>query len=100
MSDTPNQAIELPPNTPTHAPFPPDPSARRITLALVGGTIIWGLYFMIVYSLTSLTCVWSWFDLSVGGSGGGLKVAQIIATVIALALLGYITFVCFQEWRG
>src|SRR4051812_2711765 len=99
MSDQLDHPLEAPP-PPPQMHLKPRSAAGRITLALIGGTAVWGFYFMFVYSLTSLTCIWSWFDLSVGGSGAGLKVTQTIATVIALGLLAYIIFVAYQEWRG
>jgi threonine/homoserine/homoserine lactone efflux protein len=100
MSSQLNQSLELSHETPPPAHLKPPSSTGRITLALIGGTVVWGLYFMFVYSLTSLTCVWSWFGLSVGNSGSGLKVTQAIATVIALGLLAFLAFVAFREWRS
>jgi len=72
----------------------------RILLTLVGGTVVWGIYFMLVYSLTSLTCVWNWFGIANGGSGNGLKVTQLIATIIAVGIIAYFAFVDYREWRA
>jgi hypothetical protein len=80
--------------------FKPNPSTVRIFLSFLGGTAIWAIAFMIVYGLNSLACVWNWFALPSGGTGPGLKVAQISISVIALALLAYCVYVAFREWRG
>jgi threonine/homoserine/homoserine lactone efflux protein len=36
----------------------------------------------------------------VGSSGSGLKVTQVIATVLALGLLAFLAFVAFREWHS
>jgi len=100
MSKPLDHAIEAPQEPAANLQVKMQPSTKRILLCLVGGTAVWGLYFTILYGQTSLTCVWNWFDISVGGSGAGLKITQLVATVLALGLLAYFTFVCFREWQG
>jgi len=99
MSNQLDPSIQLSAIPPELVQNKPHSAAGRILFALIGGTAVWAIYFTFVYSLTSLSCFWSWFDLSVNGSGPALKITQAIATVIALALTGYFSFVAFQEWR-
>jgi hypothetical protein len=69
----------------------------RIMLYMIGGTLVWSLYLMIVYPLTSLTCHWGWFGAPVEGSG--LKIIQTLTTLLALALVAVFAFAAFNEWR-
>jgi hypothetical protein len=70
----------------------------RILLCFIGGTFVWATYLLFVYSLTSLTCYWGWFMAPEGYFGLGLKITQIVATVIALGIIAYFGFVAFKEW--
>lgn len=73
-------------------------SGGRIVLCLLGGTLVWGLYLMIVYPLTSLTCHWGWFDVTTTGAPG-LKTVQLLVTAVALVLVAVCGYVAFVEWR-
>jgi hypothetical protein len=69
----------------------------RIVLYMIGGTLVWAFYVMLVYPLTSLTCHWNWFGAPVDGSG--LKITQTLATVIAIGLVAVFGFASFKEWQ-
>jgi len=97
MNGLPPQSIE--PEPVTSSDFKTTSSSTRIFASLLGGTLVWALYFMGVYALNSLACVWNWFPEPSGGAGPGLKVFQLSATIIALGLIALCAFVAFREWR-
>ncbi len=70
---------------------------RRIGLSLLGSAIIWAIHLMIVYPLTSLACRWSIYDWTAGGLTG-LKIVQLIATAVALVLVGGLWWNAYHEW--
>lgn len=70
----------------------------RLVLSLVGGTAVWGLYFSGLHALNSLACRFGWFG--VPGEGGGLKLIQIVVTILALALIAAAGYNVFTLWRA
>jgi hypothetical protein len=69
----------------------------RIGLSFIGGTLVAALYLMIVYPLTSLACQWGWFAAPLDNLG--LKIIQLISTVIAIALVAGCGALAFCEWQ-
>jgi hypothetical protein len=93
------QKLELPHTPLAIMHLKMQPASSRILLCFIGGTIVWVLYFMFVYALTSLTCYWGWFATPDGAFGTGLKGTQIIATVIAAGFIPYFGWLTYREWR-
>lgn len=71
-------------------------SGARIRLYFIAGTSIWALYLMTVYPLTSLACHWSWFAAT---NNTGLKVLQVIITLLAAGLVANCGYLAFAEWQ-
>ncbi len=74
-----------------------DPDVRLV-LSLVGGTVVWGLYFSGLHALNSLTCRFGWFGAP--AESGGLKLVQIAVTVLALALIAAAAYNVYNLWRA
>jgi hypothetical protein len=72
-------------------------SDMRIWLCFVGGTLVWVLFVMTVYPLSSLSCHWGWFGAPTGGTG--LKTIQTTIGVIAAGLVAGSGAVAFHEWQ-
>jgi hypothetical protein len=70
----------------------------RLTLSLVGGTLVWGLYFSSMHALTSLSCRFGWFG--VPGATSGLRLVQIVCTIAAAALIVVAGFIAYNLWRS
>ena len=70
----------------------------RLVLSLVGGTLVWGLYFSSVHALNSLACRFGWFG--VPAEGGGLKLVQIVVTILALTLIAAAGYNVYSLWRA
>lgn len=69
----------------------------QIGFALVGGTLVWVLYFTSVYGLTSLACQWGWLAAPRGGNG--LKVLQGVITLVAAGLIGGGVYLAYTIWQ-
>lgn len=69
----------------------------RVFLSMLGGTLSGGIYLMIVYPLVSLSCKWGWFGAP--AADGGIKIVQVVATMLAAALMAAFAFVAFRTWR-
>lgn len=83
---------------PTDNQAPPGIKSWQLWFSLAAGVVTWSLHLMIVYPLTSLTCEWGWFPFTAGGLTG-LKVVQIVVTVIAAAITVVAGFLAFQNQR-
>lgn len=70
----------------------------RLTLSLIGGTLVWALYFSGLHALNSLACHWSWFGIA--DDGTGLKLFQIVATVVAAVLIVALGYNAYDLWRS
>lgn len=70
----------------------------RLVLSLVGGTLVWGLYFSGLHALNSLACRFGWFGIP--AESGGLKLAQVVVTVLALALIAASAYNAYTLWRA
>ena len=70
---------------------------RRLLLAFVGGIFAWMVHLTFVYGLTSLTCEWGWFASTPNRTG--LQVSQLIATLVTVAVLLYLTYIPLRELR-
>lgn len=68
----------------------------RLVLSLVGGTAVWGLYFSSLHALNSLSCRFGWFG--VPAESRGLKLTQIVVTVLALALIAAAAYNAYTLW--
>src|SRR3712207_1412418 len=66
--------------------------------SLFWGTVVWFLYFNIVYGLASLSCVWGRLSARIGGIST-LQVVETIITVIALALMLFLIYVPWRDWQ-
>ena len=74
-----------------------DPDVR-LTGSLVGGTLVWSLYFSGLNALNSLACHWGWFGLP--AESGSLKLIQIVFTVLAAALIVAFGYNAYDLWRA
>lgn len=70
----------------------------RLGFSLVGGTAVWVLYFSAVNALNSLACRWGW--LGAPADSSGLKLVQLTATVLALALITLAGLNAYTIWRA
>jgi hypothetical protein len=74
-----------------------DPDVR-LTGSLIGGTLVWGLYFSALNALNSLACRWGWFGLP--AESGDLKLIQIVVTVLAAVLIAAFGYNAYDLWRA
>lgn len=70
----------------------------RLLLSLVGGTLVWGLYFSGLHAFNSLACRFGW--LGVPGDNSGLKLLQVAVTVIAGGLIVASGYNVYNLWRS
>lgn len=70
----------------------------RLGFSLIGGTVIWAIYFSSVHALNSLACRWIWLSALAGGSG--LKLVQMLAAVLALVLIATFSYNAHHIWRN
>ncbi len=71
------------------------PEQRQLWLGVLGGPLIWGGHFMIVYALNGLACSFGWLDWTVLGIPGVLLLTGA-ATALAVLLVGITTV---KAWR-
>lgn len=69
----------------------------RIWFCLVGSTLVWATYLATVYALPSLACQWQW--LGAPGTGSGLKLLQLLISVVAAGLIAGVGTVVFADWQ-
>lgn len=70
----------------------------RIWCCFIGSTLVWATYFVSVYALPSIACHWQWTT----DTGSGLKLLQVLISVIAagaIAGTGYVVFTGWQQAR-
>jgi hypothetical protein len=67
-----------------------NPLTRNHLLSLVGAPAIWAAHFLISYLLVSFACAFGF---------NGAHVGLGIATLLALALLGYAGLLNFRKWQ-
>jgi hypothetical protein len=97
MNDELRHKLEIPDNISGRIREKLQNSFGRLLLSFVGGTFVWALWLTFVYGVNSLTCEWAWFAESPERTG--LKIAQVVATLIAAASILYFGFVANREWR-
>lgn len=72
---------------------------RRTSLSLFLGIAVWFIDLNAVYALPSLTCNWNWFPFTVAGIPGLLIVEGLI-TLIAMALMLFLIYLPYKNWRA
>lgn len=73
------------------------PSPRRL-VGVVSAMMVWALWFVIVYGLTSVGCAARWNQRAV--PGGNLLTVLLLATaIVALALIARSAWVGYCAWR-
>ncbi|HZQ09312.1 MAG TPA: hypothetical protein VFD70_22230 [Anaerolineae bacterium] len=70
---------------------------RQTRWSLFLGMTIWFLHLNTLNALTSVSCRWGWFDLTIAGISG-LKIVELIITLIAIVLMLVVIYVPARNW--
>lgn len=68
-------------------------------LGVIGGFVIWALYFVIVYAYLSVGCVSGLSDAELYGLNA-LTLTLVTITGVALSLIGAVGWIGFKSWRA
>lgn len=71
---------------------------RLTGLSLFLGMTIWFLDLIALNGLTSLSCEWGWFSVSIAGMPG-LRFAQMTITLVAVLLMLVLVYLPWRNWR-
>lgn len=77
----------------------PQKDQQQTQRSLLLGMLIWFLDLTVLNALNSVACEWHWLTNMIGWMDV-LQFLEIAVSIVALALIGYLTFVAWRSWRS
>ena len=76
----------------------PPKEQQQTQRSMLLGMLVWFLDLTVLNALNSVACEWHWLTNMIGWMDV-LQFLEIAVSIIALALIGYLTFMAWRNWR-
>lgn len=66
--------------------------------ALILSMLVWFTHLNLLYTLNNVSCKWAFLNFSLGGIAA-LQWLEVLISLIALAVIAYMTVLAWRNWR-